>query len=608
MAVVKNLLVRIGVNASGANQQLDGFRKRIKSTGDAAREAAAESRAGLETVVSAMAQGGKNDRIVSIASQIRELEAGLKAAEAAGFGYGYEAFENDARLLRELKAEYKAYVDEVNTDPPNPDDEPMKKQISLIQRLRNLWGNIRGTAGQVRNIGHRARESNVDISKMVASIRRIGVVSLGIRLVGSLMGRLRSIVSGYLSENEQLQAQVNGLKSAMGEALAPAINLVVNALSVAMPYVVGFANAVGELFSTLFGNGWARYANGAKAAAKATGGAASAQKELNRQLLGFDKITRIDGSSGSSGGGGGAGTSAAAIAGVTPAWLTNFKQTFTDLFNSPEFQSANIGGKIGQALQTGIDWIGDKGMTFNWTGAGRTLRENLESFFNSDVVPRFFHTVGVGLGGISQVIAGLLTPEFEELTRRYKEGGSKSATGYVMGLLLMTPARIVQWIWNDWLMAALDGLRDLWKKAGEEDGSAWVQSISNWFSRLKLPRLTITMEPVANLGQIGQGIANLFGFNALPRFGVEWFAKGAILDGAQIFGAAGNRFLGGGEVGREAVLPLDSNTGWMDRIADRVAARVGGGAWTVNVPVELDGKVITTVVAKNLRQQERANG
>jgi len=42
-----------------------------------------------------------------------------------------------------------------------------------------------------------------------------------------------------------------------------------------------------------------------------------------------------------------------------------------------------------------------------------------------------------------------------------------------------------------------------------------------------------------------------------PKFNVSWYKEGGILDGAQIFGAAGGNLLGGGEAGKEAVLPLD---------------------------------------------------
>lgn len=45
---------------------------------------------------------------------------------------------------------------------------------------------------------------------------------------------------------------------------------------------------------------------------------------------------------------------------------------------------------------------------------------------------------------------------------------------------------------------------------------------------------------------------------SVPRLSVSWYAKGGILDGAQIFGALGNTLLGGGEAGPEAVLPLAS--------------------------------------------------
>lgn len=45
---------------------------------------------------------------------------------------------------------------------------------------------------------------------------------------------------------------------------------------------------------------------------------------------------------------------------------------------------------------------------------------------------------------------------------------------------------------------------------------------------------------------------------SVPKLSVSWYAKGGILDGAQIFGTLGNTLLGGGEAGREAVLPLTS--------------------------------------------------
>ena len=45
---------------------------------------------------------------------------------------------------------------------------------------------------------------------------------------------------------------------------------------------------------------------------------------------------------------------------------------------------------------------------------------------------------------------------------------------------------------------------------------------------------------------------------SIPHFSVKWNKEGGILSGAQIFGRIGNTLMGGGEAGREAVLPLTS--------------------------------------------------
>lgn len=60
---------------------------------------------------------------------------------------------------------------------------------------------------------------------------------------------------------------------------------------------------------------------------------------------------------------------------------------------------------------------------------------------------------------------------------------------------------------------------------------------------LKLPHVSIT---------------GSFSINppSVPKFGISWYKDGGILDGPTIFGASGNNLLGGGEAGKEAVLPL----------------------------------------------------
>ena len=92
----------------------------------------------------------------------------------------------------------------------------------------------------------------------------------------------------------------------------------------------------------------------------------------------------------------------------------------------------------------------------------------------------------------------------------------------------------------------------------------------------------------------------------LPHFSVKWNAKGGILEGAQIFGMMGNTLLGGGEAGKEAVLPLERNTEWMDRLAGRLAQRIGGaGNQPIVVQVVLDGRVVAESTVRELRGMTR---
>ncbi len=99
--------------------------------------------------------------------------------------------------------------------------------------------------------------------------------------------------------------------------------------------------------------------------------------------------------------------------------------------------------------------------------------------------------------------------------------------------------------------------------------STWWSNVKTWWSNavgtlwatldIKLPKVKVSWykDPI-------------FGAIDLPSFSLEWNAKGGILDGAQIFGMMGNTLLGGGEAGKEAVLPLETHTEWMDTLAEKV--------------------------------------
>lgn len=95
-------------------------------------------------------------------------------------------------------------------------------------------------------------------------------------------------------------------------------------------------------------------------------------------------------------------------------------------------------------------------------------------------------------------------------------------------------------------------------------------------------------------------------FNAetkeVPRVGVNYFAKGGIVDRATL-GIVG-------EAGREAIMPLENNTGWITDLAEKVATRMpkgntDNGFGDGDLTLIIDGSVIGKVALKQLRKMQR---
>lgn len=224
---------------------------------------------------------------------------------------------------------------------------------NAVMRLTGLSGIVQ----KIKGIGSGAKSATGGVEGLLHSIKRIGVVALGLNIAKGLFGRLRSVISSYVSTQEGLTASVDRLKNGLGQALAPAINIVINAMSRLMPYIVGVADAIGTLLTNLFGKGWTTVAAGASAAASATGSAAAAQEKYNRTLAGFDEITKLDdgsSSGGSGGGGGGSGSTTTPVQGKLPAWLTDLTEQIKELLSAEDFTGIGslLADKFGELVDS----------------------------------------------------------------------------------------------------------------------------------------------------------------------------------------------------------------------------------------------------------------
>ena len=111
----------------------------------------------------------------------------------------------------------------------------------------------------------------------------------------------------------------------------------------------------------------------------------------------------------------------------------------------------------------------------------------------------------------------------------------------------------------------------------------------NFLGGLKRPHIDI------HGGKIPFGIG---GKGVRPSIDVYWAARGGILDSSTLIG------IGAGEAGKEALLPLERNTGWMDDLAEKIG---GGNTYnvTLNASASESPEQYAQRFARELRRQVR---
>ena len=90
----------------------------------------------------------------------------------------------------------------------------------------------------------------------------------------------------------------------------------------------------------------------------------------------------------------------------------------------------------------------------------------------------------------------------------------------------------------------------------------------------------------------------------VPKFSIDWYAKGGVFDAPTLFNNGG-RLSGLGEAGAEAIVPLENNTQWLDKISDRLSSKMGG-----NRPIimQVDGKTFAEISVDSINALTRQRG
>ena len=213
---------------------------------------------------------------------------------------------------------------------------------------------------------------------------------------------------------------------------------------------------------------------------------------------------------------------------------------------------ATIGGAVGGAtggpiglgigLTAGLVFgILADNFAFNWDG-----KLDKEEFFNAvkAILPAI-------LGGVAGVVIG---------------GPAGAAIGLTIGTLISL--NVMKFDYSDIIhkiqsfFVDLTGVYDKeWNTWSDLVRGLW-DALKNWWHGLtlgrfdfRLPHLTVTWQELGS----NSILARYLGITAIPHMGVEWYARGGIVDGATLIGA--------GEQGREAIIPLERHTEWIRMVA-----------------------------------------
>lgn len=534
--------------------------------------------------------------------------------------------------------------------------------------VKKLWGGLKsiGSAighkiaslpGKLRDIGRSAASGSGSLGKMVQSIRNIGLVSLGMRAVSSVLGEINSIITGYIAQNEELNTSVTSIKTQLGEALAPAIHLVVGALEKLMPLVTKISSGISYVFTSLFGE--------IKSTTKQIN---QSVDEASDNLYGFDQITKESDDSEDK--------PVTNIPPLTtqPAWvkkLTGWLQQIKKAFKAGDWKGLgkvvadginsafkalddiNVGAKVGTFIDNALTTIHGLVTNINFSNIGATLGRNFTNMIEKINWKKAGETIGAVILALPTMLVSFV------LNTNWAEVAQSIST-----CLVSTLQSISSWIsQQDWkkigeglgdfianinwielaekvfdllgaalvasvevLWGAIEGIAksigDYFAGKIEEEGGNIVAGLYKGIKDAFLSGVTATTDVANQLTGFVQSLGpetespknpkpqgdnaektnwwdwNIFSRNKLPKA-----ARGTIVSKSTILEV--------GEDGTEVVIPLEKHTEWMDVVATKLAAKTGGGASTarsITIPIYLGSRKLTEYTIKDINQITRENG
>ena len=579
-------------------------------------------------------QAKNNQRVSELKGQLEELTWIAQTFQETG----------DTRLYEQTRAEVDA------TQLKLREAEQNTRNIDVA--MSKVAVNARTMRDSVSSTASSSAVLDLNYRSIGKSVLRYGMALFSIRSI--YLGLTRSIQAWMRATEEGAQAQSDlaYIWQSIGTAVAPIFLYLVNL----MKTMLGYVNAITK---ALFG-----FQIFTKEGAKNMNSMAKGAKDTKKQLAGFDEMNVLSGDGGASGGGvsspvamgfetpdiSGFTTWMERLAPIVESLKVGFGQLYKD-YLEPMF--ASIGGfmvGVGQSFITGLETI------FEWASNNGPVIEGLAyavgiltvAFIAMKAIMLIIGALA-GMSPLGWIILGIgliitaigFWKNNQEAIMKFIDDSMKvivSVFKWAFDLIvaiIQAPRDVVFWllgvigkafkdaftgIWNN-IKDVFNNIKGIfngiitfitgiftgnWKKAWEGVLQIFDNIFKGLFNIFKAP-LNFIIDGINSFIRslnkikipdwvpvVGGKSMNLPTFPRLARGGIVTSATQAII----------------GEAGREAVIPLQNNTGWVNEFLDVLQSRGGfGGSGSITIINEIDGKEVARRTIDIQKEQEfRTNG
>lgn len=484
-------------NAQPTGTPLDAVVEKLQNELPAAISKIQQDFAGLGSYAEAALGGDKSAftsferRVTSIQSAIDVVANKLQQLEGAGVSTeGLESYRAALQAIQEQlgatsNAVQAAYAQMNNVPAPEVSKEADKASSSM-HRLASSRTGLEGISKSLSKIKDHLKGISIHGPNMGKLFKTILKYGFGIRSLYVLFRRLRKAVvesfgelqnSGAFFETtranvESLKESLTTLKYQFGAAFEPIFNAVAPAIKVFIDKLVEAMNAISAFMARLTGKStYSKAVYNAAKFANNTGKAAKAQKELNKQLQGFDELNNLT-TNNNNGGGSGSGSNselpdAYYVEERVDNALGDWGKHLADLIKSGDWKAVgktistklaeslesikwddikrkagnfgknladflnglidprlfgDIGKTIGEAINTGLTFFNEWGKGMDWENLGKSLASGFNEWLKAGNLPLLGETLHTWIaGGLDALITFLDEADFEELGKQLAE-------------------------------------------------------------------------------------------------------------------------------------------------------------------------------------------